>query len=175
MKLVKLIIMGILSFFLSLIGKGQNLDANYVLQDLTSEQTKHIKDKLKEAEILIMKYNGQLSQNKYDSKNLDKVFLDWSNSKEPSKESAEYVVEALGAAFGQDIVNSLNYEWQLLTDKYGTDITVIHKIYNVNGFPFSSAQKAYEQKRVGSFEEIKKILKENIEDAKKTGEVKERK
>lgn len=167
--------MGIFSFLLSLIGKGQNLDANYVLQDLTFEQTEYIQNKLKDAEVLIIKYSGKLPENKYDSKNLDKVFFDWSNSKEPSKESAEYVVEALGAALGQDIVNSLNCEWQLLTDKYGTDITVIHKFYQVNGFPFSSAQKAYEQGRVGSFEKIKLALKENIEEAKKTGEIKERK
>lgn len=167
--------MGLFSFLLSLIGKGQNLDANYVLKNLTVEQTEHINNKLKEAEILIKKYNGKLPENKYDSKILDKVFNDWTNSKEPSKESAEYVVEALGAAFGQDIANSLNCEWQLLTDKYGTDITVIHKIYNVNAFPFSSAEKAYQQKRVGSFEEIKRVLMENIEEAKKTGEVKERK
>ena len=62
------------------------------------------------------------------------------------------MVEALGAALGQDIVSSLNCDWQLLTDQYGSDLTVIHKKYKVNDFHFLSAQKAYTENKVGSFQ-----------------------
>ena len=50
------------------------LDANYQLADPTPELKKHIADKLKEAESLIIKYNGQLPSSKYPGNTLDFVF-----------------------------------------------------------------------------------------------------
>ncbi len=150
------------------------LDADYKLADLTPELKNHITDKLKEAEGLIIKYNGQLPTSKYDANTLDNVFEKWRQSADKKKEKPEYVVEALGAALGQDIVNSLDCEWQVLTDQYGSDLTVIHKKYKVNGFPFSSAEKAYTENKVGSFQTIKLTIKHNIEEAKKSGEVQQR-
>lgn len=153
---------------------GGGLDANYKLADLTPQLKSHISEKLKEAESLIIKYNRQLPPSKYDANILDLVFDSWRQSKDTKKETPEYVIEALGAAFGQDIVNSLDCNWQMLTDQYGSDVTVIHKKYKVYGFPFSSAQKAYTDSKVGSFQSIKLTLKHHIEEAEKSGEVQER-
>jgi hypothetical protein len=153
---------------------GDGLDANYQLADLTPELKNHIADKLKEAESLIIKYNGQLPSSKYDANTLDLVFDKWRQSNDVKKETAEFVVEALGAALGQDIVNSLDCDWQVLTDQYGSDLTVIHKKYKVNGFPFSSAEKAYTENKVGSFQSIKLTIKHHIQEAEKSGEVQER-
>ncbi len=153
---------------------GDGLDANYKLADLTPELKKHIADKLKEAELLITKYNGQLPSSRYDANTLDLVFDKWQQSKDAKKEKPEFVVEALGAALGQDIVNSLDCDWQVLTDQYGSDLTVIHKKYKVNGFPFSSAEKAYTENKVGSFQTIKLTIKHHIQEAQKSGEVQER-
>jgi len=153
---------------------GDGVDANYQLAGLTPELNKHIADKLKEAELLIIKYTGQLPSSKYDANTLDLVFDKWRQSNNSKKESPEYVVEALGAALGQDIVNNLNCEWQILTDLQGIDLTVIHKKYKVNGFPFSSAEKAYSDYRVGSFQTVKLTLKHHIQEAEKNGEVEER-
>ncbi len=147
------------------------LNANYQLADLTPELKKYIDDKLKEAEGLIIKYNGKLPDSKYDANILDHVFEKWRQGNDLKKETAEYVIEALGAALGQDIVNSLNCGWQVLTDQYGSDLTVIHGKYKVNGFPFSSAEKAFNENRVGSFQSIKLTLKHHIQEAEKTGEV----
>jgi len=154
--------------------KSGNLDANYQLADLTTEMKNYVTGKLKEAELLIIKYNGQLPPSKFDASTLDLVFDKWRQSSEAKKESPEYVVEALGAALGQDIVNSLDCDWRVLTDKYGSDLTVIHKKYKVNGFPFSSAKKAYTENRVGSFQNIKLTIKHQIQEAEKNGEVQER-
>jgi len=153
---------------------GDNLDANYQLADLTPELKKHIEDKLKEAESLIIKYNKQLPASKYDANTLDLVFDKWRQSNGSEKESPEYVVEALGAALGQDIVNDLNCEWKILTDQYGSDITIIHKKYKVNGFPFSSAEKACKENREGSFQSIKLIIKHHIKEAGNSGQVRQR-
>jgi hypothetical protein len=153
---------------------SNNLDANYQLTDLIPELKKSIEDDLKEAESLIKKYNGQLPSSKYDAKTLDSVFEKWRQSTDSKKESPEYVVAALGGALGQDIVNSLDCEWKVLTDQYGSDLTVIHKKYKVNGFPFSSARKAYTENRTGSFQAIKLTIKHQIQEAQKSGEVQER-
>ena len=152
-----------------------NLGADYHLADLIPELKKHIEDKLKEADALILRYNGQIPSSKYDANTLDFVFDKWRKSNDPTKESPEFVVEALGAALGQDIVNSFNCDWKMLTDQYGSDITVIHKKYKVNGFPFSSAEKAYTENRSGSFQSIKQTIKHHIQEAEKSGEVQERK
>jgi hypothetical protein len=153
---------------------ADNLDASYQLSDLSPELKKHISEKLKEAELLIIKYDGNLPPSKYDANTIDIVFEKWRQSNDSKKESHEYVVEALGAALGQDIVNNLDCDWKLLTDQYGSDITVIHKKYKVNGFPFSSAEKAYTENRTGSFQSVKLIIKHHIQEAEKNGEIKER-
>lgn len=149
-------------------------DADYQLADLTPELKKHINDKLKEAEGLIIKYNGQLPTSRYDANILDQVFEKWRQSNDKKKESPEYVVEALGGALGQDIVNSLGCDWQILTDQYGSDLTVIHKKYKINGFPFSSVEKAFTENKVGSFQSIKLIIKNHLQEAEKSGLVQER-
>jgi len=153
---------------------GSVLEYNYQLADLTPELKNHIADKLKEAELLIIKYNGQLPVSKYDANTLDIVFDKWRKATDAEKETPEYVIEALGAALGQDIVNNLNCEWQVLTDQYGSDLAVIHKKYKVNGFPFSSAEKAYSQNRSGSFQTIKLTIKHHINEAENSDEVQER-
>ena len=153
---------------------GSVLEYNYQLADLTPELKNHIADKLKEAELLIIKYNGHLPASKYDANTLDIVFDKWRKATDAEKETPEYVLEALGAALGQDIVNNLNCEWQVLTDQYGSDLAVIHKKYKVNGFPFSSAEKAYSQNRSGSFQTIKLTIKHHINEAENSDEVQER-
>lgn len=154
---------------------GDVHDPNYQLAELTPELMNYITDKLKDPELLIIKYNSQLPSSKYDATTLDLVFDNWRQSNDTKKETPEFVVEALGAALGQDIVNSLHCDWQVLTDQYGSDLTVIHKKYKVNGFPFSSAEKAYTENKAGSFQSIKLTLKHEIQEAEKSGKVQKRK
>jgi Domain of unknown function (DUF3806) len=154
---------------------GNQKISEYELSNLNLDVQQHIKKKLEEAETLINKYNGQLTSSKYDTKILDEVFEKWLQNADKNKEKPEFVVEAMGAALGQDIVNSLGFEWQLLTDKYGSDLIVINKKYKVNGFPFSTAEKAFTGKKVGTFQGVKLILKHQIEEAENSRQVEERK
>lgn len=150
------------------------LNANYQLVDLPIEVKTHIDNKLKEAEDLIIKYNGQPPSTRFDPNTLGEVLEKWHKSTDPNKEQPEYVIEALGAAFGQDIVNTLDCGWKVLTDQQGSDLTVIHKRYKVNGFPFSSAEKAVTENKADYFQTIKLTIKHHIEEAQKNGEVQER-
>ena len=83
------------------------------LSNLEPELVQHIKAKLTEAETIIIKYHGRLPENSYDTPALDEVFEKWHNSLDAGKEKPEFVVEALGAAFGQDIADILDCEWQI--------------------------------------------------------------
>jgi hypothetical protein len=182
-----IIIMGLLSFFTGCKEKpkketvnvdGQSINTTtgtednykYGLDNLTTEQTDFVNQNLKIAKTIILKYAGDKGDKPFDSKTLDIVLEKWSSSTS-DKEKPEEIVDAIGAAFGQGIVDELNCEWKVITDQYGTDITVIHKKYVVNGFPFSSVQKVVTEDNPRSLNDIKLILKSQIETAEKTGEV----
>lgn len=147
----------------------------YSLADLTKEQTNFIADKTARAKVFIKKYHPAPASVSFDSKLLDEVLLTWANSHSADKESAEEVIDIIGAAFGQGLVNELNCEWKQLTDEYGTDMTVIHKKYMVNSFPFSSVEKVVTEDNPRSLDEIKLILKSQILDAENGGDIQERK
>lgn len=147
----------------------------YSLADLTKEQTDFIADKTARAKVFIKKYHSAPASVPFDSKLLDEVLLTWANSHSADKESAEEVIDIIGTAFGQGLVNELNCEWKQLTDEYGTDITVINKKYMVNSFPFSSVEKVVTEDNPRSLDEIKLILKSQILDAENGGDIQERK
>ena len=50
----------------------------------------------------------------------------------------------LGAYLGNNLVEELEMEWVVVTDKYGTDYAVRGKKYEVLSFPFSSVMKRIE-------------------------------
>jgi len=157
---------------------GQSINTNtgtednykYGLADLTTEQIDFVNHNLTTAKTIISKYASDKADKPFDSKTLDIVLEKWSSST-ADKEKPEEIVDAIGAAFGQGIVDELNCEWKLITDEYGTDITVIHKKFVVNGFPFSSVLKIVSEDNPRSLNDIKLILKSQIEAAVKTGEV----
>jgi hypothetical protein len=166
--------MGFLNTLFGKKNKKTDVNYDYELADLTLEQKNYISAKLKEAEVLILKYARGLPPSKYDANTLDLVFEEWYQSDDAQKEKPEYVVEALGAAFGQDVIDSLNCEWKMLTDSYGSDLAVIHKTYQITGFPFSSAAKTYTENRESYFQEVKLEIKRQIGEAEKNGEILER-
>jgi hypothetical protein len=142
----------------------------YRLTDLTKEQQDFINQDLVYAKKLVSKYLNKAVDNPFDSRVLDIVLAEWSASS-GNKESAEEIVDAIGAAFGQGIVDEMDFEWKVITDQYGTDIIVIHKKYLVNGFPFSSVQKIVTEENPRLLDDIRLLLKNQIETADKTGEV----
>lgn len=145
------------------------------LADLNNEQVKFIQDKLVEAKILIRKYYQDSIDKLFDSKIIDQVLSNWRNDMSKDKKSAEEIIDIFGAAFGQGIVDELNCEWKVLTDQYGTDLTVVNKRFVVNGFPFSSVQKVVKEDNPRSLDDIKLVLKKQIEEAEEKGNVDERK
>jgi hypothetical protein len=145
-------------------------DYEYELSDLTKEQTDFLRKDLDFARQLVSKYLKKTVDNPFDSKTLDLVLDEWSKLA-TDKESVEEVVDAIGGAFGQGIVDELNFEWKIITDQQGTDRIVIHKKYVINGFPYSSVQKIVTEENPRSLQDIKLILKAQVETADRTSEV----
>jgi Domain of unknown function (DUF3806) len=147
---------------------------NYHIHDLTPELKHYLADRLQDARHMLQKYHQGANDSSYDAKTLDEVLDNW-RLRKGEKEKPEFVVEALGFAFGQGLVDSLQMEWQTWSDAQGEDLTVINKKYMINAFPLSSAEKAYTENKVGSFESIRAILIKELKEAERSGQVKERK
>ena len=149
------------------------MSSDYGLQDLSDKQKTEFCAIMKNAENFIRKYSDK--EEFQNAENLDYVLEQWKTDKSVTKSNRNDVVEMIGYVFGQELINSLNCEWQILTDEYGTDFTVIHKKYKINGFPFSSVLKAIEEDRKESLNGIKLVLKKNISDAQNGAGYDERK
>jgi hypothetical protein len=143
---------------------------NYKLSNLSQEQTEDLSQNLAMAKKVVSKYCRDRIDKPFDSQTLDLVLEHWRLSK-IKDEKLEEMIDAIGAAFGQGIVDELNFEWKIITDQYGTDLTVIHKKYVINGFPYSSVQKILTEDNPRSLNEIKLILKSQIEVAENGGKV----
>jgi hypothetical protein len=135
------------------------------LSDLNTEQIQFINGRLKDAVELVRKYCGHASGNNFDSKTLDLALDRWRRDPDSTKKTAEEIVDIIGAAFGQGIVDELDCEWKILTDEYGDSFVVIHKKYFVNGFPFSSVEKAATETEPRSLNDIKTLIKKAIQDS----------
>jgi hypothetical protein len=148
-------------------------DTSYHLSDFTPELRQYLVARLRDSRQLLSVYSGKQMDESYDPNTLDEVFQRW-REKKGQKEKPEFVVEALGFALGQYFVDSLHMEWQVWTDAHGQDLAVINKKYVIFAFPLSSSEKAYTENKIGSFEGIRVILSKELEEAERSGKVKER-
>ena len=148
--------------------KSENpMSPKYKLTDLTLDQTNHNKSSLIKFEMINSKYGNKNKtfESQFDAENIDFILEEWKKDKSNNRVDQNQLIDILGSAFGQNIVDDLNFEWKIWTDEYGSDITIIDKKIVLNGFPFSSVYKAIDQNRVGSLNDIKLLLKKNLEDA----------
>lgn len=93
---------------------------------------------------------------------LDEVFENWKSDPSPDKKNADFVSEALGAAFGQWLVDHHQMKWLVVNDEYGTAFAVEHQQYSLIAYPVSSVYKGIEQDKKGLFRGIELTIQENI-------------
>ena len=169
--------MGIFSNLFGKKAKSKSSDKNYkpVLNNLNNEQLEFIRNKSKEAKDFIAKYSEFHKDNLIEFHHMDISIENWKNADQSTREKPEEVIDLIGALFGQTLVEKLNFEWQLITDQYGTDFTVIDKKYYVNGFPFSSVQKSVSEYRPNALTEIFNLFQQQLKKAQENGEVDQRK
>jgi hypothetical protein len=86
-------------------------------------------------------------------KELDMVFSRWMHDN-GERESNDAVANALGAAFGDYLVEQHGFRWVVVTDKYGTEYAVRHGIGESMAFPRTSVQKRIERRCPGFFQDL---------------------
>src|SRR5690606_35243220 len=78
-----------------------------------------------------------------DPEELDRVFSRWT-LEEGEKEPPHVVANALGAAFGEYLVERHGFSWAVVTDAYGTEFAVTHPLGKTTAFPRASVEKRIE-------------------------------
>ena len=140
----------------------------FELKDWTEKEWNDYKILKEKSEKLIRKYSSK-ETNIFESKNLDLVLEKWRENKDSNKESKKEIMTLLGVGFGQDLIDSFDCTWKIYYDKQGSDFTVIHKVYQMNLFPFSTVFKAIEKNKKGSLSQLKKTFGERIKIAENGG------
>jgi hypothetical protein len=98
---------------------------------------------------------------------LDDVFESFVALGDSANETANEVVLALGVAFGEHLVRTLDFQWCIATDDWGTDIAVVARPGrgNITIYPTDYVSKRWERKEqrflVGSIGPISKTLAES--------------
>lgn len=92
---------------------------------------------------------------------LDVVFSRWMHD-EDEKESDDTVANALGAAFGDYLVEQHGFRWVLVTDEYGTEYAVRHNLGQTMAFPRASVQKRIEDKCPELFQDVYLIVLDQL-------------
>ncbi len=108
---------------------------------------------------------------------MDTIFARWLNDEDP-KEEPDVVANALGAAFGEWFVERLGFQWMVITDQYGSEYAVRHKLEENTAFPRASVEKRIKSRETEFFDSIYLIVLQNLKAAEaraahKSGELKE--
>jgi hypothetical protein len=82
---------------------------------------------------------------------LDAAWSFWLQAWPAEEEDPNPVINALGIAFGQYLVDRLGLDWKVVEDEYGTEIAVHGQPGDVLVFPPNLVAKRLESRTVGFF------------------------
>jgi len=100
---------------------------------------------------------------------LDVVFSRWMHD-EDEKESDDAVANALGAAFGDYLVEQHGFRWVVVTDEYGTEYAVKHTTGQTTAFPRASVEKRIEDKCPEFFQNVYLIVLDQLKRSEEEGQ-----
>lgn len=92
-----------------------------------------------------------------DPGELDRIFARWMQE-DDAKESDELVANALGAAFGNFLVENHGFRWVVVTDEYGAEFAVRHEVGETTVFPRAAIEKRIERQEPEVFHGIHLVL-----------------
>lgn len=130
------------------------------------EQDLWLNESLELARALGVKYasGGDLTPEE-----LDVVFSRWMHD-EDEKESDDAVANALGAAFGDYLVEQHGFRWVVVTDEYGTEYAVKHTTGQTTAFPRASVEKRIEDKCPEFFQNVYLIVLDQLKRSEEEGQ-----
>jgi len=92
---------------------------------------------------------------------LDLAFAAWQRAGDKSTFSDDYVMEVLGAMFGEYCIKHLNMRWIKLTDDHGSTLAVEGIAIEFRGFPFQSISKRIRDAENFFFQSIFLLMRKN--------------
>jgi hypothetical protein len=118
------------------------------IEQLTPAEQDWISQQIEAAKEFVSETLGEGINDLPSPQDLDRAFDAWLNSPSHDPADANFVVNCVGIAFGQHLVNSTPLKWVIATDGYGTELA----IYGFEGtgdvlvYPQNFVAKSYEAK-----------------------------
>jgi hypothetical protein len=112
------------------------------ISDPTPAEQVWITDNLAAARELLVNTGGDAT-NVLEPSLLDTTWAAWLREHDPD-EDPNPVINALGAAFGQHLVDRLGLAWKIVEDEHGTDLAVYGTPGDILIFPANLIAKRYE-------------------------------
>ena len=144
------------------------------IDQLTSAEQDWILQQIGAAKEFAYKTTGADPMDLPSPEDLDQAFNSWLTSVSHDSADANSIVNCVGIAFGQHLVNTTPLQWVIATDDYGTELAVhgLPGTGDILVYPQNFVAKRYEAK-VGTFivESIKQIQTEvNRAEARKVSQ-----
>jgi hypothetical protein len=142
---------------------------NAKIDQLTPAEHEWIAEQIDATKLFVAETVGTVQNELPSPEDLDQAFGSWLKTHDPAE--ANSVINCVGVAFGQHLVNTTPLEWVIASDEYGTELAV----YGLPGngdiliYPQNFVTKRYE-KGVGGFikESINQIQRQ-VADVEKGG------
>ncbi|MGD9647932.1 MAG: DUF3806 domain-containing protein, partial [Pirellulales bacterium] len=99
---------------------------------------------------------------------LDVVFRRWVFDEDPEKEDGDTVADALGAAFGDYLVEHHGFYWLVIKDEWGSEPAVKHREVNSIAFPRASVVKRIEDRETDFFRGVLAAILHGLAELKST-------
>ena len=125
--------------------------------------------RFEEAGQLIHRYNRPDSPATLDD--LDDALERWTRSAAPEREDPEFVIRALGTAFGGHLCDRWGFDWCVVADKYGTDYAIKGQPSDIVIGPLNVTAKRVEAGIERFFEQFARDAEDSLRDLRR-GETK---
>ncbi len=133
-----------------------------LITDFGPAQIHWLQRNLELARHLAQEYMGWPLPEMLDPQWLDQIFLLWRADHGPAADEAKSVADALGAAFGEWLVQTLAMRWVVVDDQYGSAYAVRHERREAMAFPVTSVTKRMEHGDAGFLTEIAAAIQREV-------------
>ncbi|MBK9563846.1 MAG: DUF3806 domain-containing protein [Saprospiraceae bacterium] len=140
-------------------------ETKLLLEELNDKEKEYVRNNLELATELLKELQINDEVHQFSPKCIDKAIESWfSDSLEQSiGVDINIYSNAMASAWGQYLADKLGMEWHVITDNYGTEIGLYHKINNTTIFPFNSTSKAFNNKSFDLISIITQSTKEILD------------
>jgi hypothetical protein len=132
---------------------------------LTNEQVRPIRENV-EFGIRFFEAFGIASGANWTLDDLDEAFTRWQRAADKLGYSDEFIVEVLGAMFGEYCAAHLNMRWIKLEDPDGTTVAIEGIDREFRGFPYQTISKRIKDSEHGFFRPVFVFLKHQSGEAR---------